>query len=419
MKTSEVPKFGPLSGIRVVSCGISVAGPYGGAMMADFGADVIFIESPMIKDHFRTTDSPSYINKERRNQRAMVLNMAKPEGKEAFLKLIKTADIFIENSKAGQWDRRGLSDEVLWGVNPKLVISHVSGFGLTGDPEYLARGAYDSIGQAISGYMNINGNPEPEPPTQAPAYAGDYFCAMLSSWACLAAYIKAQQTGKGESIDCAQFEALHTVQAGFQSDWLNYKFPRKRAGASNPSYAGCQTYKCKDGWIYVFFLSLLTHIHGLPLFGLKYGTPEYPEGQYCTFKGTPAGDELHKRITEFCASRTIMEAEKELVDHHITANAVLSYEQMEDHPHYKARGVFTEWEGIQGDMVKGPAVIPRLKNNPGKIWKAAPHYGADNNDILKELGYTDEQIKKFYDMELIKKDEVINPMWKDMHGKKK
>ncbi|MGV8057349.1 MAG: L-carnitine CoA-transferase [Smithellaceae bacterium] len=414
MKSSEIPKFGPLSGVKVISCGLSVAGPYGAAMMADFGADVIYIESPMVRDQFRTTDSPSYLNKERRNQRAMVLNIIEAEGKEIFLKLIKSADIFIENSKAGTWDKRGLSDEVLWSVNPKLIISHVSGFGLTGDPEYLNRGSYDSIGQAFSGYMNINGEPDPGPPAPAPAYAGDYFCAMLSSWACLAALFNVQKTGKGESIDCAQFEALQTVQAGYQSDWLNYKYPRKRAGASNPTYAGCQTYKCKDGWIYVFFLSILTLKKGLPLFGLKYGTPEFPEGEYVAFKGTPAGELLHQKLTEYCASKTILEAEKELNDHGVTSSAVLSYEQMADHPHYKARGVFTEWEGILGDKVKGPAVVPRLKNNPGKIWRAAPHYGMDNDDILKELGYTDEQIKKYYEKGLLKKDTVLNAKWKDM-----
>jgi len=145
VKSSEVPKFGPLTGIKVLSCGLSTSAPYSAAMMADFGADVIFVESPIVKDQYRTTDSMSYLNKERRNHRAMVLNVAKPEGQEVLLNLVKDADIFIENSKAGAWDKRGLADEVLWQANPKLVILHITGYGLTGDPEYLKRGSYDAI----------------------------------------------------------------------------------------------------------------------------------------------------------------------------------------------------------------------------------------------------------------------------------
>ncbi|MHB8074755.1 CoA transferase [Desulfosporosinus fructosivorans] len=404
MKSSEIPKFGPLSDVKVISFGLSVAGPYAAAMMADFGADVIFIESPIVKDQFRTTDTLGLLNKERRNQRTMVLNITDPEGKEIFLKLIKDADIFIENGKAGAWNKRGLPDEVLWQTNPKLVITHVSGFGQTGDPEYLSRGSYDSIGQAFSGFMNMNGEPAPGVPAPAPAYMGDYVAAMQASWASLAAYINAQKTGKGESIDCAQFEALLMIQAAYPSDWMSYNFERKRAGSSNPSYAGCQPYQCKDGYIYIFFLSTLTHKKGLPLLGLEFGTAEFPVENYVTMKGTPSGDLLNQRLTEYCAGRTVMEAEKELNDHGVVSSAILNYEQMKEHPHYKARGVFTEWDGIEGKKVKGPAISPRLKNNPGQIWRAAPNYGMDNEDILEELGYAPEKIKELYEKNILKQD---------------
>lgn len=178
MKYTDKPDFGPLSNVRVVLAGLSTAGPFAATMMSDFGADVISIESPFVRDQYRTTDSLAYLNKERRNQRAIALNVVKPEGQEAFLKIIESADIFIENSRAGTWDKRGLSDEVLWEHNPKLVICHITGFGLTGDPEYLARGSYDSIGQALSGFMALNGEPDGAP-MQAPAYAGSRLSVRL------------------------------------------------------------------------------------------------------------------------------------------------------------------------------------------------------------------------------------------------
>ena len=191
MNPFEIPEFGPLSGVKVIISGLTVAGPFAASMMADFGADVIYVESPHAMDQFRVNDTKGFLNKERRNQRAIVLDLTKPEGKEVFLKLVKDADIFIENSKAGAWDARGLTDEVLWEANARLVIAHVTGFGLTGDPDYLKRGSYDAIGQAFSGYMNINGEPEPGLPAPASAFMGDYVTAMLASWSCLAAYIKA------------------------------------------------------------------------------------------------------------------------------------------------------------------------------------------------------------------------------------
>lgn len=404
MKNSDIPKFGPLSGIKVLSCGLSTSAPYAAAMMADFGAEVIFVESPLVKDQYRTTDSMSYLNKERRNHRAMALNVVEPEGQEVLLKLVKEADIFIENSKAHAWDKRGLTDEVLWQANPKLVILHISGYGLTGDPEYLKRGSYDAIGQAFSGFMNMNGDPDGLP-APAPSYLGDYVVALIGSWSCLAAYIKAKETGKGDSIDLSQFEALLSIQAGFPSDWINYGIERKRSGSESPTFAGCKPYKCKDGeYIYIFFLSTLTLKKGLPLLGLEFGSPEFPEDKYAVFKGTPGGELLEQKLTEFCAARTVLDAEKELNDCGIVSSAIVTYKTMMDHPHYKARGVFQEYDAFEGGKFIAPALCPRFKNYPGKVWRKAPSYGMDNEDILEELGYAPEKVQELYLKNIIKQD---------------
>lgn len=402
MSVVQKPDFGPLSNVKVVCAGVSTAGPFAATMMSDFGADVITVESPRVMDQYRTTDSLAYMNKERRNQRTIALNVVDPKGQEAFLKLIETADIFIENSRAGTWDKRGLSDEVLWERNPKLVICHVTGFGMTGDPEYLARGSYDSIGQALSGFMNLNGNPD-GPPMQAPAYLCDYVVAMLASWSCLASYIKAQETGKGESIDCAQYEAMMLFSSCWPMDWFQYRLERKRAGAQSPTFAGCGSYKCKDGWLYVFFLSTPTMKKGLPFLGLEFGSELFPEDRYAVYKGTPGAELVEERIKKYCEEHTVMEAEKELNANGITAQAILNYQQMETHPHFIARGNFIEYEGIEGP-VKGLSIAPRLKNYPTQIWRRPPHYGEDNEQILGELGYSEEEIKQLYEDGLIKQD---------------
>lgn len=402
MKSSQIPKFGPLSGVKVLVSGLTVAGPYAGSLMADFGAEVINIENPITKDPSRQTPGAGFA-KERRNERGLVLNIPTPEGKEVFLKLLKDADILIESSKGGQWAKWGLGDEVLWQHNPKLVIAHVSGFGQSGVPEYVGRGSWDSIGQAFGGLMFLNGNPAPEPAAPAAPYTADYFTALFASWSCLAAYINVQKTGQGESIDVAQFESVLAVQGGFPTDYFTHGIERQRTGWKN-AIAGWQAYKCKDGDIFVCFIGASAMKNGLPLIGLEWGSPEFPKGNMYILAGTPEGDLVSQKLAEYCAIRTIEELDQEFNSIGLAASPIMTYELMDKHPHFQAREVFAEWEDANGQIIKGQGIIPKFKNNPGKIWKAAPSYGQDNEDILAELGFTPEQISELYDKKITNKD---------------
>ena len=133
MKRNEIPQQGLLQGVRVVVSAISVAGPFAAEVLADMGADVIQLENPKNPDFSHGGPNPGWQNEShRRNMRDITLDVTKPKGREAFLRLMKETDIFIESSKGGQWAGWGLSDEFLWKVNPKLVIAHISGYGQTG-----------------------------------------------------------------------------------------------------------------------------------------------------------------------------------------------------------------------------------------------------------------------------------------------
>ena len=130
MKRSEMPQQGILQGVRVVVCAVSVSGPFAGELMAEMGADVIQIESPSNPDYSHGGVNPGWMGESmRRNMRSITLDIVKPKGKEAFMKLMKETDILIESSRGGQWANWGLTDEVLWKANPQLVIAHLSGFG--------------------------------------------------------------------------------------------------------------------------------------------------------------------------------------------------------------------------------------------------------------------------------------------------
>ncbi|EHL3559022.1 L-carnitine CoA-transferase, partial [Salmonella enterica] len=204
MNHLPMPTFGPLAGVRVVFSGIEIAGPFAGQMFAEWGAEVIWIENVAWADTIRV--QPNYPQLSRRNLHALSLNIFKDEGREAFLKLMETTDIFIEASKGPAFARRGITDEVLWEHNPKLVIAHLSGFGQYGTEEYTNLPAYNTIAQAFSGYLIQNG--DVDQPMPAFPYTADYFSGMTATTAALAALHKVRETGKGESIDIAMYEVM-------------------------------------------------------------------------------------------------------------------------------------------------------------------------------------------------------------------
>ena len=153
----DFPKFGALAGLKILDSGSNIAGPLGGGLLAECGATVIHFEGPKKPDNQRGWYG---YPQNHRNQLSMVADIKSEEGRKIFLDLIKWADIWVESSKGGQYDRLGLSDEVIWEVNPKIAIVHVSGYGQTGDPSYVTRASYDAVGQAFSGYMSLNGTTE-------------------------------------------------------------------------------------------------------------------------------------------------------------------------------------------------------------------------------------------------------------------
>jgi crotonobetainyl-CoA:carnitine CoA-transferase CaiB-like acyl-CoA transferase len=404
-KTKDVPVFGNLKGLKVLSTGSVVAEPYAATLMAEFGATVIQLESTISPDSVRAIKYGWA--QEHRNELALALNIPSPEGREIFLKLIKWADVFMESSKGGTYKAWGLTDEVLWEYNPKLVIVHVSGFGQTGVQSYVERASYDAIGQAFGGYMYINGMPEPNPPLRAGPYTCDYFTALFAAWTALAAYINAERTGKGESIDLAQFEVMQRIQLHYPGNYLNEGKLLERQGNDDPMFAAYTVFRCKDGvYVMIGFAGGGVMKRGLPFLGLD-KDPDFPEGIQLTFRGSPAGIKLEKAIKDYCDTHTGLEVEQGFMTVGVPCNRVYNFEMAVNDPHYQAREVFTEWDDPKLGKVKGVNIIPKFEKNPGKIWRGSPLYGWDNDDILGELGYNQEQIAELYEKKIIKKDKSL------------
>lgn len=403
MKHSEIPVFGNMQGVRVIGTGTSIAGPVACSLFAEQGADVIQIESTRAPDMVRSIGD--IWSAEHRNNRTIALNIRSPEGEEVLKKLLAGSDILIEGSKGGTWDRWGLSDETLWELNPRLVIVHISGYGQTGDPDYLTRASYDPIGQAFSGFLAVQGEPEPSPPCAAKPYTCDYVTALFSSWAAAVAYSHALKTGKGESVDVAQYEVMARIQADYLTNGLNYGTQAPRMGAyGNAVCALPNVQRCGDG-NYVMnaigggnvfrTVEKLLGLENDPDFAEPHGTINKADG--------PRAEKIVKAMDDFCMARTAEQVEKEFNALKIPCSVIMTYEMMANNPHYIARGTLTSWyDPIKERELKGVNAIPFFKNSPSRIFRGGPLYGMDNEDILDELGYSSEEIAELYQKETVK-----------------
>lgn len=390
----DFPKFGALSGLKILDSGSNIAGPLGGGLLAECGATVIHFEGPKKPDNQRGWYG---YPQNHRNQLSMVADIKSEEGRKIFLDLIKWADIWVESSKGGQYDRLGLSDEVIWSVNPKIAIVHVSGYGQVGDPSYVTKASYDAVGQAFSGYMSLNGVNEA---LKINPYLSDFVCGLTTCWAMLACYVSTQLTGKGESVDVAQYEALARIMDGRMIQYATDGVSVPKTGNKDAQAALFSFYTCKDGrTIFIGMTGAEVCKRGFPIIGLPVpgtGDPDFPEGFTGWMIDTPVGQRMEKAMEAFVAERTMPEVEKAMIDAQIPCQRVYDLEDCLNDPHWNARGTIMEWDDPMMGYIKGLGLINKFKNNPSEIWRGAPLFGMDNRDILRDLGYSEEEVDDLY-----------------------
>jgi L-carnitine CoA-transferase len=390
-----VPDFGPLAGVTVVSAGQALAGPFTGQLMAEFGADVIWIENPQSPDLTRSGYGFTF-QMERRNERTIALSIPTEKGREILLKLLARADIFVESSKGGQYERWGLSDDVLWEANPALVVVHTSGYGIEGVPEYVRRASFDPIAQAYGCYLQHNG-PHDRPPLPAVPFPADYLTGLFGAYTAVAALLRSRSTGIGESIDLAMYEVLLRAGGTGPMAYLTRGIRPERTPRAQSHTAGCRIFPCLDGSnIYVIVRGAGVVKRMLEFVGLDSRTDVFPPGVNLVEPDTPAGDLLESTMSEWFMQRSAAEADRLLNDAGIPASIVYTYDHAVEDPHYRARETFIDWEDADGNPLRGVGIVPKLKNRPGRVWRGAPKLGADTEDILRSLEISDAEITELY-----------------------
>ena len=256
--TSPSPA-GALAGIRVIDCSRILAGPVCTQTLGDLGADVVKIERPGMGDDTRkwgppflkdehgddTSESAYYLSCNR-NKRSVALDVSRPEGREVLLKLLATADVFIENFKVGDMARYGLAWEQLKDRFPRLVYASITGFGQTGP--YAPRAGYDFLAQGMGGIMSVTGEEGGEPMKVGVAIA-DVMTGMHTATAILAALRHRDATGRGQYIDAA---LLDTQVSWLVNQGLNYLVGGTapgRLGNAHPNITPYQVFATADGHV--------------------------------------------------------------------------------------------------------------------------------------------------------------------------
>ena len=411
-----IPEFGPLAGMRVICSGSLVAMPFAATMLADFGAEIIHIERPGVGDTLRMLAPFATINgkkvstawaQDARNKLSLSLelNLKHEEVKELFYGLIKEADVFMENMV---WlEKLGIYDEELLKVNPKLVIVHVSGMGhkeFGGVPSVCNRASYDMIGQAFSGWMDLQGEADADPAIAKP-YTNDFVSAFATLFGTMIAYTNAQKTGVGQVVDIAQFEAMAQYMCGTYTAYTMAGIVSKRTGNFQPAFQPYNLFKSSDG----FLVALGAFGPGvykrcIPAMGIDV---EYYNYKDCS-SGVEAvasekGRELNDKVVEWCAAHTAQEIETIMEGARVPCATVNNAKSAFENEHFNKRNDWIKYvDQTVGEEVTAFGIAPKLSVTPGQVWRGAPSMGQDTDAILKTiLGYDDEKIADLRSKKLI------------------
>jgi L-carnitine CoA-transferase len=398
-----VPDFGPLQGLRVLDSARVVAGPWASTYLGEFGAEVIHVEGPPFAppyaDPSRTLPptlpvgaapsesvSESWVQYSR-NKLSLGLDVKQAEGRAVFLDLLRRSDIWIESSRPGTYDALGLSDEVARAANARLVIVHVSGFGQTGRPDRVSAPSFDLTAQAYSGFLSLQGNPEPEPPMRTGTALNDTVTGLASATAALMGYIHAERTGAGQVVDVAQYEIFFMLLENLALDYFARGVARARQGNAHPRLHPYNVVRARDGWVVVAAATPASWQRLKAVIGWADPRADDPAWRL------EHRSEIDHRIEAFCAARSTEELERIGRESDSAILRVYGIADIAREPHFAERGMFVEWDDPVAGHVKGAGVAPKFRATPGGVWRGAPWLGEDNRAILADLlGYSPEKI---------------------------
>ncbi len=395
---------GPLAGIKVLELGTLIAGPFCTRLLAEFGAEVIKVESPDGGDPIRQwrvlKDGNSlWWSVQSRNKKSITLNMKDERAQEIARRLALDADIVVENYRPGVLEKWNIGYEQLKAINPALIMVRLSGYGQTG-PMRDAPG-FGAIGESMGGIRYVSGHAD-RPPVRIGISIGDSIAALHGALGALMALRHRDATGgrwngqsgddcvagQGQMVDVALYEAVFNLMESLVPEYDHAGVVRERTGGALPGIVPSNTYTTADGENIVIagngdaiFKRLMTAIGRDDL--------AHDPGVANNAGRVQRVDEIDGAIQHWCSGRDIASALAVLKAADVPVSKIYSVRDMLQDPQFLARKMFEQHAFRDGSPIKLPAVTPKMSETPGGTRWLGPALGEHTDEVLAALGYSE------------------------------
>jgi crotonobetainyl-CoA:carnitine CoA-transferase CaiB-like acyl-CoA transferase len=385
---------GPLTGLKVIELAHVMAGPVCGLMLADMGADVIKVERVPDGDDCRKFRPPESGGESvafmtmNRNKRGIAVNLKLAEGQELLRRMLRSADVVIENYRSGTMERLGLGYETLRRDNPGLILCEISGFGRSGP--YAERGGFDLIAQGMSGLMSITGEGLDRPPVKVGAPVTDITAGILGAMGVAAAYARRLQTGEGQRVDTSLFEAgiVHTYWQSAIA--LATGVAPGPMGSAHPLNAPYQAFRTADGWLNLGAANQANWLRMLEVLE----EPELATDERFAENASRLKNRLilAGELEKIFARRTTADWLARLEAAGVPAGPVLNVSEMHEDPQTIAREMVVEVDHPTAGPVRSIGLPVKFSATPGVLDRPAPLLGQHSREVLREVGLTAKEI---------------------------
>ena len=392
---ATMPPAGPLADYRVLELGSTAAGPFCARLLADFGADVVKIEAAEgdpIRQLGETAGGKSlYGASIMRNKRIASFDFRKPEARELVKRVIPQFDIVVENFRPGTLEKWGLGYDDLCKLNPRLVMTRVSGYGQTGP--YKDQPGYGVIGEAMSGLRHMTGDPD-RPPSRVGMPLTDYITGVYAAFGTVMAMLHREKTGVGQCVDAALIECAFSFMESYVPAYEKTGKIGKRSGARLADSAPNTLFPTRDG----------KHVHIAALadsvfqrLAAAMGQPELgTDPRFAKQKARNANEALIEgMVGEWTSAHDLAEIEAVLKRGDVPASRIYDMADIFRDPHYRARDMLVPTPDDDLGSVTLAGVVPKLSATPGELRWSGHRTGQDTRCFLRETAQlTDAEIDR-------------------------
>jgi formyl-CoA transferase len=383
----------PLQGVRVIELGTLIAGPFCARLLAEFGAEVIKIEPPGTGDPLRKwrklhRGTSLWWYAQGRNKKSVTLDLKHPAAQEIVRRLVRSADIVVENFRPGTMEKWGLGWEALAAINPRLIMVRLSGFGQSGP--YRDRPGFGAIAESMGGLRYVTGYPD-RPPVRVGVSIGDSIAALHGAIGALVAlHHRNANGGRGQVVDVALYEAVFNLMESVLPEYDLFGFVRERSGASLPGIVPSNTYVTRDAKYVVIganadsiFKRLMNAI----------GRPDLANDPALAHNDGRVArtEEIERVIGDWVAAHDLEQVLEVLARAEVPSGKIYDIADIARDPHYAARGMIREFTLKDGTRLKLPGIVPLLSETPGEVRWVGPELGEHTAEVLAALGYSAEE----------------------------